>query len=348
MKSRLLATLVSLCVIFSVAYSESVDQFVTNKIINIGRVSVIPMATPIQWSPDGSKISFFNKDGFVIVDTLGNVELVHDFSLVPQRYLWLSNDEVCLSLNEGLDKDSSINKLVVFNIKLQESKLISQFTRYRHYHDIANTTSFHGPLESIDGNLYYQFTQYTTNSAKSGTLQEKRWVRPEKSPSLDDDYILKWHNEGLYKVNLNSSDSIQIFPPIDGTHRGGAIMSPNHHAILSRGIYINLIDSMHLDMNSLIRNPLDSTYSCSISFSNFNPRFPEILVDIAFDDAPGDRTVATRIGMFYPEKRELIIMDPPGDQAFCGYPCYAPDGLKVAFVADKNGFIMYRKKERGQ
>lgn len=342
MKAVLLGILLALWGIFYAGCSSNAGDFEIERIIDIGPVAAIPMANPIQWSPDGTKILYFNRNGFVIADTLGNIELLHDFGLYLQRYLWLSNNEICLDLHEGVNQDSSLNRLILFNIDTKEISILDQYIRYQYWHDRTNTTSYEGPYVTINGSIYYRHFLYAENSSRVGVNAVNRWVAADNATSMKNDYILRWHPDGLYQVNLEFSDSLHLFPSLKNM-TGGAIMSPNHQYALSGGIYVNLIDSTYLNINSIIQNPLDSSYSYGVIFSNFNPKYHEILVDVAFDDDVGERTVATMIGVFNPESREFTMIDPPGDQKFCGYPSYSPDGLKIAFIADHEGFIIFRK-----
>lgn len=342
MKACLVGMAIGLWCIFFAGCSSNAGDFEIEKVVQIGQVLWIPMSTPIQWSPDGTKILFFNKDGFAIADTLGNIQLTHNFGLYPHRYLWCSNYEVCLSLNEGDAKDSSLNELILFNINTKEISVIDQYIRYAHWHDRTNKTEYEGPYISNNGNIYYYHILYTENSGQTGVQRENRWVLPDKSPQLSQDSVLRWGKGALYSINLATTDSTMVVQkPFVGIS-GGALIDRSRNFVLTLGLLMDIKSNVVLNLDTFSFTKPDNAGFCEIVNASFNPRFPEVIFQIGCDTKDREDVAARMMGSYGIQSNNFEIIDIGLNSQISGAMSVAPDGLKLAFISDKIGYIAYR------
>ena len=328
---------------FLIGGELSAADFEITKVIEVGPASWTPMSQPLQWSPDGTMLSYFSNRRLMISDTLGKTREIEQFDMYPHRYLWLSNDELYIHLDQGSHLDTSIQRLVSYNISTNKSDIIEEYNRYKYYHDRSGTREFDGPYRTIEGHVYYERRTYSSNSVKKGFVVEQIGAGSTELTRGESKHVLRWGENGLYKINIDSNDSMRIGPKPQHTMRRKPIINHDGTHVMTQGTIIRLIDSSIIVMDTIsFTRPQDALF-CSFLFTYFNPKYSEILFHLTCDSKETQKVLCNKIGVFNYITSDFTIYNQPLNSENYTTPAYSPDGCKIAYIADNVAYIMYRK-----
>jgi len=316
------------------------------KTVKVGPCSSEPMLGPFKWSPDGSRLAFFGSKSLLLSDTLANSTTITEFSSYPHRFEWVNDNELCLHLQSSFAEDSVLNKLVLFDIENKTTTLLDEFWQYKFFPSRSEPLhEFDGPRVTLEGNLYYTHTTINRASSADGKTNERRLIKADKDASLENNHVLCWGDDGLYRVNLLWADSVRIAPKPYRYIPFTPVLNHDGTLALLGETLIELKDSTAYNYYWKVRPEPDSGVYCGLAYVSFNPRSEEILFQLACDN--GDKTIADSIGVYNYLTTEMTIFSPPDGNDRCWTPVYAPDGNKIAFWSDGNLYIMYRRHGEG-
>ena len=328
-------------------------SYKVSKVIEVGPAASVPyVGGPLKWSPDGTMLAYFANNYLMISDTLGKSREVKwiDIGITPRRFEWVSNDKVAINLPKYRLPDSArYNTITVVDINSGQDTV---FAEWKTVPGRPGDTYFEGPFLSLEGNAYYMKKTCTSRSKEipSGrgrgaeTIDEPHWFLPDKAPALDDNHFIRWYlKEGLYEITLTGHDSTRLAPtPFRHIGPFSAINSDRTYA-MNGGTMIRIADSTCIVLDTLpIQVPVEGSI-CGFGYVSFNPQSSEVLFELTCDK--GDMTVADRIGTFNYITSELVVYNAPAGAQHCTTPVYAPDGKKIAFLADFKAYIIYREEK---
>jgi len=350
----LILTLLLLAGLFnSLSYAAG---YKVTKVIEVGPAASVPfVGGPLKWSPDGTKLGYFANNYLMISDTLGNSRQVWkiDIGITPRRFEWVSNDKVAINLPKRRESDSALYKtitLVDVNTGQDEVIVSDQPGALKPVGGRTGRTFFEGPFLSLEGNAYYMIKTCTGRSKEipSGrgtapeTIDEPHWFFPDKAPALKDNHFIRWYlKEGLYEINLTGSDSTRIAPTPFSYIGPFAAVSPDRSYVMNGGTMIRTVDSTCIVLDTIPVKVPEGATACGFDRVSFNPKSSEVLFELTCDD--GHKVIADRIGTFDYVTSEFTLYDAPAGAQHCTTPAYAPDGKKIAFLADYKAYIIYRE-----
>ncbi len=327
-------------VIFVLSGLSQAANFEITKIIEVDKVSVVPMLGPIKWSPDGTKLSYFKGKSLYFSDTLGNSEFIYEFEMHPHRYEWVSNDKIAFQIVNHLGHGSSDNQLITFDLNTNQETILSEYVYEKGYNSINGNVSFWGPFLTLEGNAYYETHTFTGD--KSNTSLIKRSIFEQgKSVNLSDNSIIPWKRKGeIYRVKLDNSDSILIADK-PWWFATPFVLSKEDSLILTSGYIIDLSTNETIDIGNITGPPPPNTLGCGMLYYSFNPQYPEMILNQGCDIDEG--TVLDRVVIYNYRTKKLEILDPLINLTNCTTPVYHPEGKIIALLSQGKLYIIFRE-----
>ncbi len=318
--------------------SFALDYKIT-EVIEIGEADFVPFLGPLKWSPDGTKLAFF-KDGILkISDTLGKVSEVTKLEVAPHKYDWISNEKIAVHFR--IFPGPSIQtqeKLVLVDVSTGKLSIIHEFDTAPGYRKEPGKTTSSGPYETVEGNKFYLYTTYNPKSGK--TKVERKSFLEEKAESLKNNHILRWGDDGLYKVKLDESDSVWLGKKPFARMGYKQIISTDLSYAMDGGQIFNLRDSSIIVLDTLLGEPPENTNVCGVVWFSFNPVANEVAFTISCDD--GHNYVVHRIATYDCVDQKLTVLDSLIGISDCATPIFSSDGRRIAFIANSKVYILVR------
>jgi len=333
-------------------------SYKVTKVIEVGPAAQVSYASPLEWSPDGTMLAYLANNYLMVSDTLGNSREVYkiDIGIRPRRFEWASNDKIAINLPRYRLPDSALyNTITVVDVNSGQDMIViadTPRTNWKPVYQRAGDTFFEGPFLSLEGNAYYVIKTYTGRQVKlprgtvAETTDEYHWFFPDKAPAMADNHIVRWGTDGLYLIALDQSDSTWLAKDPYG-QAFEAVVSRDYSHVFTLSTLINVSDSTTIDLRKLAGERPAGTFGCGYLFVSFNPKTSEMLFNQTCDGnyPSGTEFVVDRIGTFNYTTNEFIILDTITGIQNCTTPVYAPDGKKIAFLADYKAYIIYREEE---
>jgi len=316
--------------IFLVCQSVSALDFKITSVIEVGPIFGGAGMHPAQWSPDGTKLAYFN-DGFLMIsDTLGITQRVAEIDLSPRRFAWSSNTDIIFFQKEFLQGDTILERMSSINIESVDIEILENISRKR---GEEHSREIWGPFKTVEGNVFYHLT---INNTKSIMMVPN--LQPEKA-SPKSNHILRAGENALYLVQSDFMDSIKI----SNEKAPFRHISNDKTHVLSGGTITRLKDHKYLvlDTISILQTKPEGTDGCDFGSESFNPKFTEVAFRYSCDD--GDSYSVNSIGVFDYTTFQLTFLDPLMGLENCNRPSYAPDGKRLAFTSDGKVFILNRE-----
>jgi hypothetical protein len=314
-------------------------DFEITKVIEVGPADRVPFIQPIKWSPDGTRLSYFKDNWLMISDTLGRTQPVYQSTMFPQRYEWLSENEIVL-LQLGRLKGGKATKMSIIDLKTgQEDIIVDKKEKFREA-DENDSTFYYGPRVSIEGNVYYTIEKI---SGKRKIIPGSKYLAKDESEILSNNHFLSWGEDGVYKIRLDHTDSARIGPKPYPYMPMPPIMSPSGQYIVDGGTVLRLQDSTYLVLDTIVKWGVPNGVHCGINyFASFNASEDELLFQLSCDD--GHSIYAERAGIFKMESHEVIILDTLLNFPSVSSAVFDNRDCRIALLASQKAYIV----ERGQ
>ena len=354
--------LACLLIVFALSVgSVSAGEYEITRIIEVGPAQPVPMTWPLKWSPDGTKLAFFNNNTLFLSDTLGNCKEIVTLDLTPHRYAWLSNNEIILKL-----MDNEI-RLKLFRLVKLDINTGIMITLEEYYSKMGtrlknNPKSFDGPGLTIEGRVFYR-----TNIQRSTVIPRKEntescpIVFPESDYKQVDDSIppeknhfINLNNDGFHLITCDFSDTLKLFPAGTFPVRLSPTISQDQKHLMVHSKVCNLESKECISINSVLPFPT-GVLGYGFLYYSFNPNDSEVLFqlirnknispkeDISYDEWEIEEEYSMAI--FDYETKSLTVLDSLIGYENCLAPAFSPDGNKIAFISKGKCHIMYREEK---
>jgi hypothetical protein len=328
--------MVILALVLAGAPAKALDYEIT-KVVEIGPADWVPMQGPLKWSPDGQWLAYFHDGWLMLSDTLGKSRKIWESEFGPHLMEWLSNEEIIVrEWDPGYGQTR--HKISIIDLKTGGEEILLEETQPWKGAKKGQFNEYEGPRRTVEGNVYYTIKKGDDIRA---VLPRPKSDMPEKSLSIEDNHIVHWDKAAIYKVRCDFKDSIRLGPwpyyyiPIAGE------LSPDAQYAIIGGTIEKLYDSTYIVLDTIIRNTSPNYIGCSFSFSSFNPHKSEVLFERGCDLNEYDWH--SSIGTYDYMANKHFIIDSLIGIYNCLTPAYAPDGAKIAFLANCKAYIIYRE-----
>jgi len=331
--STLLLTVCLLCT------TTTALDFEITKVIEVGPMYGGAGINPVQWSPDGTKLAYFNDGYLMLADTLGNTEQVAEIDLPPRRFVWVSNNEVMVYQRRFMSDGYILDRMSLVIIETGGVQTLENIKHGRW--ENHSPREFWGPFLTVEGNAFYYVTVEGARSIQMAPSLPAAKATPEHN------HIIRAGEDALYTVQVDFKDSTQIFNKRYGQHRWhhmiGVYLSKDRTHVISGGTITRLVDNKKiiLDTLSIVQDKPEGTVVCGFGAVSLNPKFTEVAFRLSCDD--GESYSIDRMGVFDYSTYEFTILDSLVGLSNCTRPTYAPDGMRMAFLSKGNVYILNRE-----
>jgi len=349
------ATMLGLVFLMIVGVSQGqAGGYKVTKVIEVGpAATVIGMSGSVKWSPDGTMLAYFANNFLMVSDTLGNSRQVAAISeQYPVRAEWASDTEFAVRLKGEKRSDSTLYQLMVYDIVSGKSRLVDEYWRHR-WSLMPGNVCFEGPYVTLEGNAYYLRVNITGDEKgdmidrrKSARFErEKLPVSTRKAAALQQDHLIRWDADSVYRVSWMTADSERryadrVHSPL---HPGTTVSASGVH-IFRDGTLVNRTTSDTIDVRAYAGVAPLNTHSCGFLRPVFNPVAPELLFQYYCEGE--DPYVVDRVGTFNYETREFVLLDTLTAFGAWQLPEYAPNGRMIALTSGYKAYIVWREIEQ--
>ncbi len=273
--------------------------------------------------------------------------------MMPFRYEWVSNEEIAVTF-KGQDKAGAIPyKLSLINIDGGPETVLEQFWRNGSGNDSVIVSDFNGPYKTVEGAVYYQiakspisgngdYKNFTPNKLSNVLIQSR--LKTRSNYSLSSNHVIRWGEKGLFLGSADGSDSVLIAKkPYENINDSPAI-NADKSFILVGGTLQRLADSAYIVLDTMIKAHPPKTTQCGFIFSSFNPKYNEVLTQIACDDEISYEV--NRIATFNYITHKFEILDSFTSLTNWVAPVYSPNGINIAAMASHKACLIVRRVKR--
>lgn len=346
--SRFIAFSFVLSFMFVPIDAHSADFEITN-VIEVGPCTGEPELSPLRWSPDGKYVAYFYNHTLMLSDSLGNTTTIKKLANLPRRFEWLSDKEIVIHFYDKPPGPDQIHELIRVDITTNEAEVLLSFTRTDGARIKDQENSFDGPWLTAEGHLYIRTNVIRSNLKPAGKsyLNENivfipsKYAKGENEDYATTDHIAFWEDDGIYMSKADFSELRKL-----GSREKHSILSVvvlNHDCThyMVRWLVCSVADTSCLYIYEYMNDQPPGTYLPYPRHFSFNPKMPEVLMDIVFAISENDET--WRTGIFNYETKEFTMLDNTLN-IFGGWAsAYCPDGRKIAFrTVDGILYILYR------
>ncbi|MEW6412537.1 MAG: hypothetical protein AB1483_08705 [Candidatus Zixiibacteriota bacterium] len=320
----------------SAGVCHGIDFEITD-VINIGPVYAGSMLRPVQWSPDGRWIAYFDGNGLRLADTLGVSRAVVKSDFVPMRFRWLGNKEIVVHQRRKASGTESLDRLVTIDIETGDMRVLEEQGNQSSRSALEDGRLFWGLWQTVEGNAYYRVKE-----------QGRTWIEilpreDGKIATADRNHILRAGDDGVYLVRTDFQDSTRISERPTGPYTGHP-MSLNRERthLLFDGTILRLPDDelIALDTISAVRD----VYGCELNggfvSEGMNPVFSEICFVLVCSDVHENESV--RVGVFDYSAGQFTILDGIAGLTECHMPEFSPNGRDLTLISNRQLYIVVR------
>lgn len=299
------------------------------EVIEVGPCRGGPFYRPIKWSPDGSKIAYFNNRTLTISDTLGNTSEIFKYDLIARNFEWVSDSEIVFIQRNYNTKEPRTFKMSMVSLDGTETVL--------EHEDIAISVkpSFAPPRKTPEGRVYYYSDIYNANDINILTRSALN-----KSVLLSESHDVKLINSNLAKISLDNKDTTILLP---GRY-SSVVVDHNYENIMTAGLHATAI------LYNIQKNTVDTIIApeslnndevyCGVLGYEFNPQYNLIIYTAACDERYGHNTVSESICIYDIDSKENAILSPLTQSTFETSPMFSPSGNYISFIAGGIGVCL--------
>jgi hypothetical protein len=328
----------TLIAIFSINQCSSAQDFKIEKVIEIGPAARGPIYQPLKWSPDGSRIAYFNNLDLMIWDTTGNTRTINTATFPPHSFEWFSDSMLIVHITNYNGARGSQNEIYTVNAYSGLTENLENFTRRLDPADTSGIIDFEGPKKTIEGGVYYSIYRKGGHLTK---LMAPAGKYNKSAATSDNNHFLAWGKDGLYKINIDHRDSVRLGPKPYDNMPLPPVMSPDQKYIIDGGTMMRLKDSVYIVLDTILKEIPPKTAGCGYLLGSFNPNAPEFVFTRSCDD--GHNYVVRSIGIFNYETGAFGLLDDLLSLTGCHSATYSPDGLNISLISNGKLYVAYRR-----
>ena len=324
-------------------------DFEIMKVVEVGPCTGEPELSPLRWSPDGKYVAYFYNHTLMLSDSLGNTSTIKKFENTPRRFEWLSDKEIVIHFYDKPPSPGQNNELIRIDITTKEAEVLLSFQLTRGARLKNQENSFSGPFLTAEGHLYIRTNviRSTLWPAGKGYLNENIMFVPSKYAKKNDtdysktDHIAFWEKDGIYMSKADFSDLRKLGSRSKHPIQSAVVLNHDYTHYMVDWLVCSVADTSCLYIYEYMKDQPPDTYLPFPRCYSFNPKMPEILMDIVFPIS--ENTETWRTGIFNYETQEFTMLDNAINIFSIWASAYCPDGRKIAFrTVDGTLYILYR------
>jgi len=259
---------------------------------------------------------------------------------------WLSNDEILVLEYKSLGQASDYRRLSRLDVNNGDMETLHEHSRFPGG-ETSGTEPIKGLIKTVEGHVGYALVK--SRREQEVKFPESQYDKTAHSKALSEDHFLVWGDDGLYKLSTNSMDSIRLGPKFVSFDLIPPAYNENLQYVMDGGTIMRLADSSFIVIDTMFEVP-DGFLYCSTYWSVFNPVRPEVIFDkLCYKrDSTGADIEVDEVGVADILSGQVTYLDALVGMDNCQAPVYAPDGRKIAFSANGDGYIIYREWNDGE
>ena len=332
MKSTLKLLLIPLLLCASTV--TAIDWEIT-KIVEVGPASW----GQLKFSPNGSRLAYYDRWTLMVADSLGNSRIVREFELRPHKYEWLNDDEIIVMTAQFKER-SQYSTISRTDVNTGAITLLENYVRRPFGQPQIERYSV-GPFRTIEGGLYYVGIWGKENQ----TVIKIDNPKEAEKKALSEEHFVRYGEDGVYLVNGTFTDSTRLGPKPAKYTPMPPIVSPDLAYVIRRGILLRFADSLRININLMLTLIPEGTEYCAVSSPKFNPTQTEVLFmqDCWKEDHESGDIEKEMVAIFDYSTRELTVIDTLIELENCAVPTYDPTGQRIALRSGGKAYILHRE-----
>ena len=328
---RKLTIIVGLSILAS---SSALSETQVKELVRVSSCDEAPLLVPPTWAPDGSGLAFVSDGALQVWDTSGVIKSISISNMPIHAFLWANNSDIVLDYWSRTAPGRATGRLSVINLRTESEQILAE---YDHTAGVRSDEEYFTPQRSIQGNVIFEKRIGTDKSAHE--VAGSSHTNSKATISPDGQEIVRWGNDGLYRVNLMKYDSIRVAPkPYEHIITPVRLHNDQSYYITGGTIY-SFDDSNYIVLDTIISDYFSGEdIWCGFTFqSTFHPIRHAVICDLSCADSL--EVESERVLIYDMVRMEFMVLDKILGMKGCHASAFSPDGAKVSFICEGSLFV---------
>ena len=327
-----------LCLLWVPFPTYAEDSFQVERMIRIGRSRSITSDWSVSWSPDGTKIAYFDNSTLIIADTTGHLRSSVTLDGEPKGARWIGNSGIVTEVYYDQDATPVGNRIRMVFVSMKDDS--ARVIREGFFRLPPFDSSYHCPWASSgisdEGTFYIEY--FNTDTLRRVVFDPISGSTTSATQMLRSNHYVRISRYGIFLCSLDDLDSSRISRVVRSSIFQR--LDPNRQFLLCDDKLIRLADDSELDLSRVVRPLLANTKLCETRWGDFNPKGHEILGSINCRLA--DWNMDDQLVLVNYVQLKIVRLDPLIGLTNCKVATFSPDGKMIALWANDSVYVAVR------